>query len=408
MTNVIFKDTELNLVQFTEVDLCYWRSQFGNSNYYITPGNLMFLNIAENQYLLMDLNNRFVKALVDKYSITYDATATPHLLRFANKNNADTFGNLSSPNNKIDNALTGVRYSGKQPITALEDVYIKRITWVRDASNVFEVTPTGNYVVPRGMDIKGAKLHHRSDAATTSATFRNYISGTAGKVAINLVNDPLNSGNTYSSNAQVGIIRLDNNSNQLQIMTNKTDTDVVIKGGTDASTDNDFQDRNIARFDSVDKSTNLSGELFVPARSHVELFLNSSSTVIPASSEIAIKWDQAPAAIGNAISVNLQTGIISLSKVGLYLVTAGFALASPQDVPLFISLVVFNAANTYSTPNYAYGNGKHGVRISHVLYISEAKTLEIRAGTSHTNNLSLITGASSGRQYTNASITFLG
>jgi hypothetical protein len=75
---------------------------------------------------------------------------------------------------------------------------------------------------------------------------------------------------------------------------------------------------------------------------------------------------------------------------------------------LFISIVVKNSSDVFSTPNYAYGNGKHGVRISHVLYCSDPKTVEIRAGTSHTSNLSLITGESGGRQYTNASITFLG
>jgi hypothetical protein len=248
------------------------------------------VSISCNQPTPTDrLKQQIAKALVDQYSITYDATAPPHYLRFLLKNQQDTFGRLTSPNNKLDNALEGVRYSGKLPIARSEDVYVKLITWARDASNVFEVTPTGNYQVERGMDIKGAKLHQRFNEAVTQTTIRNYISGTAGKVAINLVNDPSNPGNTYSSNAQVGIIRLDNDSNQLQIMTNKTDTDKVIKGGTDASDDNDYQDVNIARFDSVDKSTNLSGELFTPMRSHYELFLNSaSSTVIPASSEVAI------------------------------------------------------------------------------------------------------------------------
>jgi hypothetical protein len=204
------------------------------------------------------------------------------------------------------------------------------------------------------------------------------------------------------------MIRLDNDSKQLQIMTNKADTDVVIKGDTNASTNPNFQDRNIIRFGSDDKSTTCYGELFVPNRGHVELFLNKSTRPsITSYGQIKIPCDQMPVSRGSAVTVNLVTGDINLQRVGLYLITSSFGLYAPTDVSLHISFVMRNAAGTYSTPNYAYG-WRVGVTLSHVVYISEPMLLEIRAGSLHSAGLELQTGASVGSQYTNASITFLG
>ena len=49
-----FKDANLNQIEFRESDLAYWRSRFFGNQYYITEGNLCFLLIGTDQYLLMD------------------------------------------------------------------------------------------------------------------------------------------------------------------------------------------------------------------------------------------------------------------------------------------------------------------------------------------------------------------
>ena len=90
----------------------------------------------------MDLNYTPVKAIFDKYNIAYDGAADPHDIRFTNKNQADTFGLLTSPNNKLENALQGVRYTDKLPLPYMEILHMTKIYWVRDASNVFTLSST--------------------------------------------------------------------------------------------------------------------------------------------------------------------------------------------------------------------------------------------------------------------------
>jgi len=289
----------------------------------------------------------------------------------------------------------------------MEIVHMTKIYWVRDASNVFTLSSTYNYIVERGMDINGSKNHQKSASATTSTAIRNYAA-TNGKCNLTLVNDPNNSANTYTGNAQVATIMLDNVSKQLQIMTTKQDTDIVIKGYIDLSTTDDFNDRNILRCNANDKSTTVYGELYCPVRSHVELCLDSfTMPVIPASSTLIIPWDSMPVFRGTSILVHQTNGEISLLKAGLYHISACFALLLAADVQLQISFVLRNMAGAITEPNYAYGN-KYGARMSHVLYISEPKVLTIRASTTHTSPLELSTGQRVGQQFTNASVTFLG
>ena len=404
-----FKDADLNQIEFRESDLAYWRSRFFGNQYYITESNLCFQLIGENQYLLMDLIFLPVKRMFDKYTIAYDGAADPHDIRFTNKNQADTFGLLTAPNNKLENALQGVRYTDKLPVPYMEVVHITKIYWIRDASNVFTLSPTYNYIVERGMDINGSKIHQKASSATvpTSTSIRNFAA-TNGKCNLTLVNDPNNSANTYTGNAQVATIMLDNVSKQLQIMTTKQDTDIVIKGYIDSSVNANFDDRNILKCNANDKSTTVYGELYCPVRSHVELFLDSfTMPVIPASSTIIIPWDSMPVTRGTSILVHQTNGEISLLKVGLYSISAGFALNVAADVQLQISFVLRNAAGAFNTAIYSYGN-KYGARMSHVIYINEPKVLTIRASTTHTSPLELSTGQRVGQHFTNASITFLG
>ena len=402
-----FKDANLNEIQFRESDLAYWRSRFFGNQFYITESNLCFLLIGTDQYLLMDLDYAPTKRMFDKYTISYDGFADPHDIRFTNKNQADTFGLLIAPNNKLENALQGVRYTDKLPLAYMEIVHMTKIYWVRDASNVFTLSPTYNYIVERGMDVNGSKIHQKSASATTSTSIRNYAA-TNGKCNLTLVNDPNNSGNTYTGSAQVATIMLDNVSKQLQIMTTKSDTDIVIKGYIDSSVSATFDDRNILRCNSNDKSTTAYGELYCPVRSHCELFLDTFTPIfIPASSTIIIPWDSMPVIRGTSILVHQTNGEISLLKAGLYHISAGFALLLAADVQLQISFVLRNAAGAFNTAIYAYGN-KYGASMSHVLYINEPKVLTIRASTTHTSSLELSTGQRVGQQFTNCSVTFLG